>query len=928
MTTDHHAHRRLVSAATALGTFCVTLVLLAGLPYVLWRAAGVPWPDRVSSLADLGRRLAQPMSDPLVIELLAVAGWFCWAAFACTVVRELIWYAAHLPQLLHDRRVHDAHLAALSLKGSLAALCIGTLVVALLGLWRPQNVSAQQLTAVGAPGSRPTAAAPLIPSPASHPLHALGHTQPAHTPQNAQHIEYTVIDGDNLWDIAKEHLGDGLKWPRIYALNKDRVQPDGHRFSDPELIRPGWRLTVPVVRAAPVPPPPEAHERVHPRRDVAPWEAPAHAPVPRTRPSPAQQLREDHHGESEPSRMDSARPRAAATEKSHAPAAGPAAIGLGEAGVIGITMAAGLLAARRYWHWYQRRLRDPETATDVPALSPLVDKAAQAAHAATLPRTPSDPGALVTRRTPHQPPRSADAVTIGVRDNTEVHLDALALAGGCTWTGPGAEGAARALLAGILTAAERQRPAPQRVTAVVPEDLANRLLPGLPPQFTALAQSPDTAQAVRAAEYHLLAHAHARDEKDSPCGAPGAVTANAVGEAAGPGTLVLLTAPDAIHTGQLQALASRSSADSLIILTLNAALPGAETWNVANDGTVSRPEGPESGRSQLRLFHLTPDAGHDMTDVLLTAHGQRPHLRVLPASTPHPASEHAEAEAESAPDDDGPTHPIPAEPPRPANRTTPVRLHVFGPITLYAAGHPDPIGTNLRPEVHEFLALLAAHPAGLLATDIAEKLHLEPGSDQNALKNLRRAVRRALRSATGITAQEFILRQGEFHKLHPDLVETDLTDFTSALNQASRTAGTGLQGDDQALAAVQGALSHYRGPFAQGGDYLWADTVREHLAVKATDAALRLARAAERTEADPQRRDAILALLEHLGTIHPDHERLAQHTIRLYQVADRYDAARHTYARLERHLADLGLQPEPPTKALIAPRTGVLRTSR
>ncbi|QHA10029.1 hypothetical protein GQF42_36160 [Streptomyces broussonetiae] len=64
-----------------------------------------------------------------------------------------------------------------------------------------------------------------------------------------------------------------------------------------------------------------------------------------------------------------------------------------------------------------------------------------------------------------------------------------------------------------------------------------------------------------------------------------------------------------------------------------------------------------------------------------------------------------------------------------------------------------------------------------------------------------------------------------------------------------------------------------------------------------------------------------MALLEHLGAIHPDHERLAQHAIRLYQGSGRNDAARHAYTRLARHLSDLGLEPEPATQALITART-------
>ncbi|GHJ99411.1 hypothetical protein SY2F82_12090 [Streptomyces sp. Y2F8-2] len=301
-----------------------------------------------------------------------------------------------------------------------------------------------------------------------------------------------------------------------------------------------------------------------------------------------------------------------------------------------------------------------------------------------------------------------------------------------------------------------------------------------------------------------------------------------------------------------------------------------------------------------------------MTDVLLTAHGQRPRLRILPIPSQPANSKHPDPPAEPVPDD------LPARPHRVdrsgPTQSKPVRLHALGPITLYARGNPDLIGTNLRSEVHEFLALLAAHPTGLLASDIADKLQLASGSDQNALKNLRRAVRRALRTATGITAQEFILLQGELHKLHPDLA-----DFTRCLKVAFSTSSRSETQVD--LSAVRAALAHYRGPFAQGSDYLWADTIREHLAIQATDATLRLARQAERASATERERDEVLKLVEHLATLHPDHERLAQHAIRLYQAEGRHDAARHTYTRLERHLADLSLAPEPATRALIAPRT-------
>ncbi|MFJ9619074.1 BTAD domain-containing putative transcriptional regulator [Streptomyces noursei] len=925
----HHAalRERLTAAVTVLGTLVVTLALLAGMPYVLWQAVGIPWPESVHSWHELGERLAQPISDPLIIDLLAMVGWVCWAAFAFTVVREVCWYTAHLPQLLHDRRTHHDHVATLSVKGSLAALCIGTLVVALLSLWRPTTANAQQPSFTNEAPHPTTATAPLNPAVAQQAIPSTATTAATPAPEGtgphasakaARHIEYTVVEGDTLWDIAAAHLGDALKWPRIYALNKDRVQSDGARLHDPDTLQAGWQLTLPVSDRHPVPPAtaPALHVPTPDSVSKPPSASPAPPqPTPDHRPATGQQAT-GRHAPSTP------RPDDGAADRNAEEAPGPATIGFGEASLIGITTATGLLAARRYWYIHQRRQREPQAA--VPALSPLVDKAAQAAHAATQPRQQPGPEDLIVRRTPPQPPRTADSVTIGVSGNTEVPVDVLATAGGCTWNGPGAEGAARALLTGILTAAERQRPNPPRTKAVVPHVLADSLLPGLPPQFTALTQTPDTAQAVCLAEQHLVAHARSHDDRDTP--APDAAAADRSDET-DPGHLVLTVSPDAAHIGQVQAVAARSHPGILTVLTLGTPFAGAEQWHVAADGAASgptlRPQHPDG----LELFHLTPAAGREMTEVLLGAHGQRPHLRVLPNQQPSPREGQSPPVSTEEPEPEpASTEPVPTEPasaaPRPApasspRQVRPVRLHVLGPVTLYALGHEDPVGTNLRPEVHEFLALLAAHPTGLLTADIADKLHLELGTEQNALKNLRRAVRRALRTATGITNQEFIVRQGELHKLHTELVETDLADFTGLLKKAF--SNNGDSGCDT-LASVCEALGHYRGPFAQGADHLWADAIREHLTTQATDAALRLAHQAEHTEGDPHQQDAVLSLLERLSALHPDHERLTQHTIRLYQAAGRHDAARHTYTRLERHLAELGLEPDPAIRALLASR--------
>jgi hypothetical protein len=64
---------------------------------------------------------------------------------------------------------------------------------------------------------------------------------------------------ESLFSIAAATLGNGKRYPEIFALNKDRVQPDGDKLVDPLLIKPGWVLelpadaTGPLVRTGPVP---------------------------------------------------------------------------------------------------------------------------------------------------------------------------------------------------------------------------------------------------------------------------------------------------------------------------------------------------------------------------------------------------------------------------------------------------------------------------------------------------------------------------------------------------------------------------------------------------------------------------------------------------------------------------------------------------
>lgn len=49
---------------------------------------------------------------------------------------------------------------------------------------------------------------------------------------------YTVKSGDSLSKIAKAQYGDASQWKRIYEANRERIK-------NPDLIQPGWTLTIP-----------------------------------------------------------------------------------------------------------------------------------------------------------------------------------------------------------------------------------------------------------------------------------------------------------------------------------------------------------------------------------------------------------------------------------------------------------------------------------------------------------------------------------------------------------------------------------------------------------------------------------------------------------------------------------------------------------
>ena len=85
----------------------------------------------------------------------------------------------------------------------------------------------------------------------------------------ASYQAVVVRPGDCLWTIAQRYLGEGDLYPEIVKLNIGHAMGDGHVFSDPAVVWPGWVLQLPPTAspAQQAQPPQPAH---HPLITLSP----------------------------------------------------------------------------------------------------------------------------------------------------------------------------------------------------------------------------------------------------------------------------------------------------------------------------------------------------------------------------------------------------------------------------------------------------------------------------------------------------------------------------------------------------------------------------------------------------------------------------------------------------------------------------------
>lgn len=231
-----------VGALIALGT------LLIGIPWLLVIFAGNPfptgsqWEAMFSLTPDYGNVI-------LLTKILPLLVWVFWAAFAIPFLVEL--FAAMGGRSTRKR------LPAFRLQQKLSASLIGAVVVMFAGgasaLAAPVSASAD-VAAVQTVDhvADSMAAGDVVQDDDAEDAAPVDVPADAVKPQ----LVHSVVEGDTLWDLADTYLGDGERYTEIFDANRG-PQNDGRELTDPDLILPGWEMTIPTVFVdAPAPPAP------------------------------------------------------------------------------------------------------------------------------------------------------------------------------------------------------------------------------------------------------------------------------------------------------------------------------------------------------------------------------------------------------------------------------------------------------------------------------------------------------------------------------------------------------------------------------------------------------------------------------------------------------------------------------------------------
>jgi hypothetical protein len=956
---------RAVAAAVAL------LLLVGGLPVALWTASGPPpvptsWPD--------WHTLVRTMGAQQLVEVLVAVVWLLWAQFVvCTMVEVVAAVrggvlARSIPLAGPSQRLARALVAAVLLTAAMATQASAAVAPApapaiAAAQFVPGNGAAPgELTAVvnragvgGGPasayvsagqpsdhvpgGGAASARASAAPDRSASAATAPGQVIPADAGAELVGRRVYVVQPpqgrhhESLWEIAARHLGDGRRYSEIYALNDGRTQPDGRTLHLARLIQPGWLLVMPddaVGVERYLPPAPAGSGIVDPGPSAASGERPSaqdgvtgHSQHPDQAPSIAG--REHAVGEGFAAPQVSA-PQVSAPQVSQVsgmPISATLMAELGGGGLLGAGLLGVLLMARR-----RRRGVDPAPAASEaevwlrvgadPVRASWLNRALRSLPAACreagvpLPHVYAavlDDAALELMVSPHATQAAAGwtAVADGARWRLECSAPLPEPGDDCPYpalvslgrdvagrdillqlgasAGPIAVTGSPAMVSAVIRAlavelATNSWAHPLRVTVTDLPTITGAVAGARLGQTT-------VAEALDRLDVDLLTGRDGPDRGRQRAFRDGVVSGGRPLPGGVPQHLVLGRAPDADTRARLRGLAAAG------VGLLVAGEVDGYAWRLQVDdaGTLTLPElgivvtasrlGEESVQrlADLLAAAARPDAG----DPGIHHGGGDPRAGGRPR-VPAPATAADDA----------------------AWAVAPARVGVLGPVLVRAEGRVDGARAD---QLAELVAFLALHPGGVHPTVLASAIWP-------------RGVTGDVRDATIARARDW-LGTDELggHRLRADpdgrltLAPGVVADWDVLCTLVGRSR---LAPDTRAEADLLArALRLVRGPLAGGieaGRYAWLARTGLHRTMPdlVTDAAHRLA---ELLDDDPH----AATEAAHRGLlVDPCDQRLWRDILRSQFALWGADGVRNTAAEMTGMLANLGVEPDGPTQALLA----------
>lgn len=881
--------------AAALTSALVLAALIAGPPVIL---LGFLDPPHIPTQAEL----ASPGDPVFIVNALLATAWLCWLMFTWSVLAELV------------RRLRNVHerAAIRTPFQRLAAHLITTIAISAVAPTPPAFATTS--TVATASADTPKTAQDAT----------------AKTEASQQHETYRVKPHDTLWEIAKKHLGDPMRYQEIVKLNEGRVMTDGTTFTSEGWIRPGWLIRMPadatelVPKHTPKPTSPKADEEpVHvvrqgdslwkiaerhlgdgkryreifklnkgrpqpdggrltdPGQIEAGWHlrlpgrVPSSPPEPPPTAGPVQILSSVPDVETQ----GNATPRATETPAGlPAPAVPGVSIALPGGGMVGLSFAAAIavaLAAARVRQRVRRRV--PEATEDVrvvpvPKPEPAVQAVEDEYRQADDP-VPDDYD-LVKDSFTTEPLATLD---VGIRagETAIVNMPGQNL---CL-TGAGAEDVARALFVALIVQAEAHR-----VELVVARDDAIELfgddLETLAPNLPGLTLAPTFDDAVT----HITSEHISRAElmRDAEVNDLAELRASRPDELIP--ALIMVGRLSGRDPSYLESFMGHAPRLGIGAIVLGDQLTGARC-EVGTDFSANA-DGDLDG---VDLFHLPRQEAIAFLRRVAIQHGYE-----------EPAAEAGE-EASSK---------IEAPEVQNASNAALVRLLLLGEVRVEVDGESIDIPTA---KGLEMLVLLAVHPRGQTREEICATLWPDVEEPQvgyrfhAALSDLRKRLWAATGSNRKLT--RFVESENGTYRIDREHVWIDLWEFQSSLADARKATDA-----EAKAAALDRAAEVCRGHLADGAPYLWIDLDhRDPLTLASVRALLQLGGIHEKAG----RSKRALEVMEQALALDPINEAAAATVIRLLTRLGRRDEARLRAQQLNAHLASLGLEPTSETRATL-----------